>query len=90
MKRTPREGTKLAAPDSLAGSRVIVCDLRWIGRADVACVDALARMQLAARQAGLCIHVVGASSEMRELLVLAGLDQVLPLLQEAQRSPEDP
>jgi ABC-type transporter Mla MlaB component len=41
-------------------------------------VDALARLQLAARRRGCEIRLRGVSGELRELLALAGLEAVLP------------
>jgi len=40
------------------------CDVRAL-RADVAAVDALARLQLAARQAGFELRLLHASAELR-------------------------
>jgi hypothetical protein len=40
-------------------------------------VDALARLQLAARRCGCCIEVTGAPTEIVELIELAGLREVL-------------
>ncbi|CAN5502157.1 hypothetical protein BH23CHL8_BH23CHL8_09750 [soil metagenome] len=61
---------------------IILCDVRAIGGADLGTVDALAHMQLAARRIGLGIRIVGASSELRELLMLAGLEDILPCLED--------
>jgi len=40
-------------------------------------VDALARLRLAASRRGCRLHVRNASRELRELVALAGLDDVL-------------
>ena len=53
------------------------CDVRDVG-ADAVTVDALARLQLAARRHGCRIVLRGASPELRELVALMGLDDVLP------------
>jgi anti-anti-sigma regulatory factor len=45
--------------------------------ADAATVDALARLQLCARRRGLDIRLRGASGELRDLLALCGLGDVL-------------
>ncbi|HZT90525.1 MAG TPA: hypothetical protein VFA05_00650 [Gaiellaceae bacterium] len=42
-------------------------------------VDALARLELAARRRGVRIVVVGASADLRALIELAGLSDVLPV-----------
>ncbi len=52
------------------------CDVRTL-RADVVALDALARLQLAARQAGFELRLVSASAELRCLIGFAGLDAVL-------------
>ena len=45
---------------------------------DLEVVDALARLQLAARRAGRSIRLVNPSQELRDLLELAGLLDVVP------------
>ena len=52
------------------------CDVRAV-RADVAAVDALARLQLAARQAGFELRLVRASAELTCLIEFTGLATVL-------------
>jgi anti-anti-sigma regulatory factor len=54
----------------------IVCDVRALSP-DAAAVDALARLQLAARRIGLEIRLRHASSELQGLIVCCGLDDVL-------------
>jgi anti-anti-sigma regulatory factor len=56
--------------------RTIVCDLRGVA-ADCVTVDALARLHLAARRAGVELNLRDASKELRELLVFTGLSGVL-------------
>lgn len=46
--------------------------------ADLAIVDALARLQLAARRTGASVRLRGASPRLTEVLELAGLSDVLP------------
>jgi anti-anti-sigma regulatory factor len=60
-----------------AGRRVLVCDVCGVD-ADVATVDALARLQLAAHRLGLEIGLSGASPELRLLIDLCGLAEALP------------
>jgi hypothetical protein len=66
--------------------RTIVCDLRGVA-ADCVTVDALARIHLAARRAGVELDVLHASEELKELLVFAGLDGVLGGLDETTSVP---
>jgi ABC-type transporter Mla MlaB component len=54
-----------------------LCDVRGV-QADAVTVDALARLQLAARRYGSRVHLRGASDELLELLAFMGLSDVLP------------
>ena len=54
---------------------------------DLATVDALARAALTARRAGARLRVLNASPQLRELIVLAGLEGVL--LGRNGRQPEE-
>ena len=56
--------------------RTIVCDLHGVA-ADCVTVDALARVHLAARRAGVELSVRHASKELKELLAFTGLSSVL-------------
>jgi hypothetical protein len=58
---------------------VLVVDVDSVARPDLAVVDALARLQLAARRLGGTIRIHHVSHELRGLLVLAGLSGVLPV-----------
>jgi ABC-type transporter Mla MlaB component len=62
----------MAAP----GARTIVCDVAHLA-ADGEALDALARLQLHARRRGHEIRLRRASHELRQLLELAGLGDVL-------------
>jgi anti-anti-sigma regulatory factor len=53
--------------------------------AEAATVDALARLQLAARRAGGQIRLCDAPAELRELIVFMGLRDVLPVEERAAR-----
>jgi hypothetical protein len=55
--------------------------------ADFEIVDALARLQLAARRAGYRIDVTAAPADLVELIELAGLTETLGV--EAGRQPEE-
>jgi hypothetical protein len=54
----------------------IICDARRL-RVDVAAVDAVARLALAARRLDRGLRLRGAPPALRELLVLAGLADVV-------------
>ena len=54
----------------------IRCDVGALAP-DAAAVEVLARLQLAAQRIGLEIRLCRASSELRNLLVFCGLDEVL-------------
>jgi len=56
---------------------VISCDVAWIARGDVHAVDALARLQLAAKRRGCSIVLRNASRDLAELVGLMGLAEVL-------------
>jgi anti-anti-sigma regulatory factor len=63
-----------------------VCDLRGVA-ADCVTVDALARIHLAARRAGVELSLRRPSAELEELLAFTGLSDVLRL--EAGREAEE-
>ena len=58
--------------------RVVVCDVGVILDPDLATVDALARLALDARRAGCRIRLRQACPDLRNLLALAGLAEILP------------
>ena len=53
------------------------CDVSGV-EPDAVCVDALARLQLAARRRGCCVRLENASDALLELVELMGLTHVLP------------
>jgi ABC-type transporter Mla MlaB component len=55
---------------------VVRCDVHGI-EPDAVTVDALARLQLAARGYGCQVHLRGASGELHELIGFMGLENVL-------------
>ena len=57
---------------------VVPCDVRSVARPDAAAIEALARLQLIARRRGRRIGLRNASPELRELLALVGLSDVVP------------
>jgi ABC-type transporter Mla MlaB component len=56
---------------------VVLCDVSGVV-ADAVAVDALARLQLAARRNGCTVRLLHASARLRELVVFMGLRDVLP------------
>ena len=58
-------------------AHVAVCDVAGV-EADAVTVDALARLQLAARRYGCCVHLRNASTELVDLVEFLGLTDVLP------------
>lgn len=58
---------------------VVICDVGAVADPDVVIVEAVARLQLTARQSGRHIRLHRASDRLRDLLVLTGLSDVLPL-----------
>ncbi len=59
-----------------AAADVVLCDVRGVG-SDAVTVDALARLQLAARRHGCQVRLRHASKELRELVAFMGLRDVL-------------
>ena len=57
---------------------VLACDVGRLA-ADLATVDALARLQLAVRRRGCRLELLGASRELRDLVDLAGLAHAVPV-----------
>lgn len=57
----------------LAGGRVVVCDLRQLASADLAAVDAVARLCLSAQRAGTELRILAAGTELEQLWNWAGL-----------------
>ena len=62
---------------SESSASVVTCDVRDV-EPDAVAVDALCRLQLAARRNGCRIRLRNASPELRELVVFMGLTDVLP------------
>ncbi|MFI6986473.1 lipid asymmetry maintenance protein MlaB [Embleya sp. NPDC050154] len=54
------------------------CDVSALTRPDLAAIEALARLQLTARGVGRRIRLHGTSGELRDLLTLTGLDDIVP------------
>jgi ABC-type transporter Mla MlaB component len=60
-----------------SASRIVECDVAGLPP-DAVTVDALARVQLAARRNGRQVRLRNASDELLALLELAGLREVVP------------
>jgi ABC-type transporter Mla MlaB component len=61
-----------------SGAALATCDVGGVPDATTATVDALARLQLVARRSGSHIRLRHASPQLRALLDLVGLADVLP------------
>ena len=72
----------------LAGSRAqgVACDVTTVA-VDAVTVDALARLQLAARRYGCRVFLHKASRELVELVAFMGLEDVLPTEQGRDQAP---
>jgi ABC-type transporter Mla MlaB component len=66
----------MSTPERSA-TMVVFCDVQGV-TADAVTVDALARLQLAARRCQCQVRLRGASKELRELVDFMGLRDVLP------------
>jgi ABC-type transporter Mla MlaB component len=61
------------------GAERVVCDVASLLQPDAGTVDALARLQLAARRLGYRLRLRRASAELQELLAFMGLQDALRL-----------
>jgi ABC-type transporter Mla MlaB component len=68
---------RVCAVLSQSAAKVALCDVRGVDP-DAVTVDALARLQLAARRHGCQVHLRHASDELLELVGFMGLTDVLP------------
>lgn len=68
---------RVCAVLAASSAEVALCDVRGVDP-DAVTVDALARLQLAARRHGCQVRLRHASAELRELLAFMGLRDVLP------------
>jgi ABC-type transporter Mla MlaB component len=62
--------------------RIVDCDVSGLNDPDCVVVDALARMALLCRRTGRRLRLRGAARKLQDLLVLAGLSEILPCLPE--------
>jgi STAS domain len=58
---------------------VLTCDLGALTAPDLAVVDALARLRLAAARHRVGVLLLNASGPLRELLAFSGLEDLLPV-----------
>lgn len=70
-----------------SGAEVLVCDVAGLTHPDAGTIEALARLQLTARRLGRRVRLRDPSRELRELLDLFGLTDVLRV--EPGRQPEE-
>jgi ABC-type transporter Mla MlaB component len=75
----PRLCERARALMDRAGVEALICDVGGHIVADAVTVEALARLQLAARRRGCCVSLRGASIDLLGLLSLAGLTDIVPL-----------
>ncbi|MEJ3748510.1 STAS domain-containing protein [Actinomycetes bacterium KLBMP 9797] len=64
---------------------VVVCDVATITAPDAGTLDALARLQLAARRLGGRILLLDPDQRLRDLLTLTGFTEVLPVFEQDTR-----
>ena len=61
-------------------SAVVICDAHALGDPDAVAIDVVARLQLTAKRVGRELQLRDACSELQELIALAGLADVLPMV----------
>jgi hypothetical protein len=66
------------------GRPALICDVGGVISPDLATIEALCRFRLAIADRGYAVQLRDASSGLRELLGLCGLDGALPLVHEGQ------
>ncbi|MBD0670586.1 hypothetical protein BU198_26580 [Streptomyces sp. CBMA156] len=64
--------------ETTPGSPVLTCDLGALTAPDLAVVDALARLRLAAARHGVAVVLLNAGGPLRDLLAFSGLAALLP------------
>lgn len=77
--RRPLDAAQAArVRELLRRGSTVLCDVRDLTDADLATVDALARLSLEAGRAGARLHLVGVPTALRDVLHLAGLTGLAP------------
>jgi len=69
-------------PSSKTG-RFVICDMGGIVAPDLSTIDSLARLQASVQARGCSVHLRNASPELRELLDVCGLSEVIPICEES-------
>jgi anti-anti-sigma regulatory factor len=69
------------------GADLVVCDVRGLTDPDAVTVDALARLELTARRCGVQVTIRHALPELKDLLSLMGLTDVVPICAESTLEP---
>lgn len=79
IERSDLEGlsARVCALLERSGARLAFCDVRSVEQ-DAVTVEALARLELAARRRGCRVRLVHASQELRDLVSFMGLTDVVP------------
>lgn len=70
--------SRLRASLRATPAETAVCDVDDLVEADLLTVDALARLQLAARRMGCAVRLRAAPRDLRALLIFTGLGDVIP------------
>jgi ABC-type transporter Mla MlaB component len=65
------------SPHEPNGRPVLVCDIGGLDRADLEAIDAIARLALAAQRLGCALRLENASPDLRDLVALVGLAEVV-------------
>ncbi|XIE79917.1 STAS domain-containing protein [Streptomyces sp. SBR177] len=73
----PEDVGRLCALLEAAEPGLVVCEIGGLGRGGLGAVDALARLRLVARRRGHRLEFRGTGPELRELLGLVGLHELL-------------
>ncbi|MET9373198.1 STAS domain-containing protein [Streptomyces sp. NPDC002992] len=76
-RATPDEIARLCAVLEGVPPTDVICDVGGLAHADLAAVDALARLKLTAGRLGHRLRLRGAGAELRALLDLVGLADVV-------------
>lgn len=76
-RATPEEVARLCAVLEGVPPTDVICDVGGLAHADLAAVDALARLRLTARRLGHQLTFRGAGADLRALLDLVGLADVV-------------
>jgi hypothetical protein len=67
-----------ATPGSAASGPIVLCEVGAIVEPDIGAVDALAHLALGAGRVGCRVQLRHAGPDLRALLALAGLSEILP------------